>query len=632
MNQFARYFNWTKQFIITLRFSILALFFTLLTTVVLVITLINYISTSRTISDMANQLMRSAANASYEKFSLEIDNTMRDTKLTAQLISEGVLNKNNFLEMQRYFYDFVKKQTHIVHGAHWSDEKGNFILAQRTVGGNMMTVLLDRNRKIPLETKTYYDSKGKIIKREKISHPDYDPRKRFWYLYAKGRKKPLWTSVYPFLEGFLGITISDPIYDKNGKLEGVLGSDIAINWLSAYIQGQKISPNSREFIATETGQLVAYSKPGRISYENKLTDINAIKHPWVSRSFELYKKNKQSTFSFKMQGEQYFAYYQKMPSSVSSSENWLIGVVTPKKDFIGKAEKTIIINALISLSTLILGGFLMSRLVLLIVEPIKRLVQETQKIKTFDLEGNPNIFSRIKEIILLSEAFNSMKQGLKAFCSYIPMTLVRQLIKTGEGVHIGGSKKNLVIFFTDIEGFTPLAHQMDADMLMKQLCFYFDDLTHIISQEQGTIDKYIGDSIMAFWGAPFPVEKPCYHAATAALICIEHIARLNEEWAKKGKPSFHTRIGIHMGEAIIGNIGSSERINYTVLGDTVNLANRLEGVNKKYKTNIIVSEIVYQEIKGDFELRYLGEEELKGIAGKEKIYELVAKKSRDDTP
>jgi len=189
---------------------------------------------------------------------------------------------------------------------------------------------------------------------------------------------------------------------------------------------------------------------------------------------------------------------------------------------------------------------------------------------------------------------------------------------------LAAAKKTIAILFSDIKNFTSIAEEMDPDQLTHLICEYFDELSKIIISNKGTIDKFIGDSIMAFWGAPLSEEKPCFHAAKSALISLHYLEILNAKWQSEGKPKLLTRFGIHIGEAIVGNIGSAERLNYTAVGDAINIASRLENINKIYGTKIIVSEDVYQFIKDQFVLRMLDHVTLKGKAKVSYIYELIA--------
>jgi adenylate cyclase len=230
----------------------------------------------------------------------------------------------------------------------------------------------------------------------------------------------------------------------------------------------------------------------------------------------------------------------------------------------------------------------------------------------------------IREIQEIDDQLIAMKKSLRSFQKYVPSTLVRQLIETREVAHLGGSKKTLAVLFSDIEKFTTIAEKMSPDLLTHQISQYFDELTKVIINENGTIDKYIGDAIMAFWGAPQSIDNPCECAATAALLCIKRSNELNQQWQKEKKPVFMTRMGIHLGDAIVGNLGSSERLNYTAIGDTINIANRLVQMNKIYGTQIIVTQKVYEVLKNHFIMRKIDLATLKGRAESHDIYELMS--------
>jgi len=213
-----------------------------------------------------------------------------------------------------------------------------------------------------------------------------------------------------------------------------------------------------------------------------------------------------------------------------------------------------------------------------------------------------------------------------AFSHYVNKTIVEQIIKNPKMLELGGAKREVTAFFSDIEGFTSISEKMEPDKLVSFLNRYLDEMTNIIINYQGTLDKYEGDAIMAFWGAPLPLAT---HAKNACIAALENQKRLEiyrQECEKSGFPPIHIRIGINSGEVIAGNIGSKNRFDYTIMGDNVNLASRLEGINKQYGTKIIISESTYEQIKDDFVCREL---DLIRVMGKEKpvrIYELLGTK------
>jgi adenylate cyclase len=178
--------------------------------------------------------------------------------------------------------------------------------------------------------------------------------------------------------------------------------------------------------------------------------------------------------------------------------------------------------------------------------------------------------------------------------------------------------------FTDIAGFTTITENLPPARLAEALHLYLDALTAVIQRDTGgTIDKYIGDAIMTFWNAPEPLPDHALRACNAALRCREAEEALMASDAWRGLPQFRTRFGLHCGPAIVGHFGGSERLNYTAVGDTVNLAARLEGLNKTYGTTIIASEAIVRAVGGTFVFRQLDIVAAKGKQQATRIYELL---------
>jgi adenylate cyclase len=188
---------------------------------------------------------------------------------------------------------------------------------------------------------------------------------------------------------------------------------------------------------------------------------------------------------------------------------------------------------------------------------------------------------------------------------------------------IGGRIEILTVLFTDIAGFTSISESMHPEALTQHLAEYFQALIDILQEHSATVDKIVGDAIVAFWGAPVPVDDQAQQAIRAVCRCQNALEILNQQWHTQGKPAFPTRFGLAQGPVLVGNIGSSNRLSYTVLGDTVNLANRLEGLNKLYGTTIIVDESLYQDCRSHFEWRRLDRLVVFGKTQPTEIYEVL---------
>jgi len=225
---------------------------------------------------------------------------------------------------------------------------------------------------------------------------------------------------------------------------------------------------------------------------------------------------------------------------------------------------------------------------------------------------------------ILEQAERKFIEG--AFGHYVSKEVVEQILKDPHMLELGGAKRNVTAFFSDIAGFTSISEKMEPEKLVNFLNRYLDEMTMVILDHKGTLDKYEGDAIMAFWGAPIPIEDHSKNACLAALKNQKKLVIFREECEKEGLPPIHVRIGINSGEVIAGNMGSENRFDYTIMGDNVNLASRLEGINKQYNTEIIISEFTYEQIKDDFVCRELDQIRVKGKEQPVRIYELICKK------
>ncbi len=222
------------------------------------------------------------------------------------------------------------------------------------------------------------------------------------------------------------------------------------------------------------------------------------------------------------------------------------------------------------------------------------------------------------------------RQIKQAFSHYMSDLLIQDLLKNPDKLRLGGEKRVLTVFFSDLAGFTSLSEKLTPEEVVMLLNRYLTAMTDIILASGGLIDKYEGDAIMAFWGAPLPQEDHAVRACMAALDNQARLAELRQDFIRSGLPPVHARIGINTGEMIIGNMGSSQRFDFTVIGDSVNLASRLEGAGKEYGTHILISEETYLRVSDKVEAREIDLLRVKGKDKPVRIYELLCRKGEVD--
>jgi adenylate cyclase len=215
-----------------------------------------------------------------------------------------------------------------------------------------------------------------------------------------------------------------------------------------------------------------------------------------------------------------------------------------------------------------------------------------------------------------------------SFKQYLSPKIIDIITKDPSKLKLGGEERRVSIFFLDIAGFTTMSEALQPTQLVEVMNECLTEFSNVILKHDGLINKYIGDCIMAFWNAPADQPKHATQACLAALDCIEALPMLNKRFQEKGLPSIDCRVGINTGIVVVGNMGSNEKFDYTVMGDPVNLASRLEGANKQYHTRIMISESTFEQAKEDIEARDLDLIRVKGKTAPSKVFELLGRKGK----
>jgi adenylate cyclase len=496
-----------------------------------------------------------------------------------------------------------------------------------------------------------------------------DPRLESWYLRAVERGDVTWSDAYVEAEGERpGITCSIPLYAPGTKeLKHVVGINIRLDDLS-YFLGQLSSKGLRAFVVNERRELIAFPlnpSDTAFRFQNERTaGATGGGAPWKPSSrlktfsdlesdpsFRLlmdYEAAAQSAaavpggdpgdeatadgkfFIFKSAGESYLGL--KYPLPPDTPWRWTLHIMVPERPYMAgiekRLERAIAGSVLIVALSIIFGWFISNR----ITRPLAALSKDMAKIQRFELDDDPDLRSRIREVDDMGAVFGKMKAGLRSFSKYVPADLVRVLIRRGEEARIGGEKRELTVMFADIESFTTIAESLKPERLVARMAEYFTAMSETIDRNEGTVDKFIGDAVMAFWGAPEPCARHAELACKSALENSRQLIPIGEPVVNPAghgaEPisAFRTRIGISTGEVIVGNMGSGRRLNYTAIGDSVNLASRLEGLNKVYGTAIVMSESTQTLVKDRFETRLLDYVIVKGKTRVVAIYELLGEK------
>ncbi len=473
-----------------------------------------------------------------------------------------------------------------------------------------------------------------------------------WMTQVRESGQPLWTegrTIRSGAQAVPGITYAAPVNGQDQKLISITTVNFDITAISTFLNSNPVGKAGFAFVIEKLGdgswRVIAHPNPeiltrevrnerGRPQFEfarwQDLGDERVVRFMEAfSKESDTFLGHDLKTFRYRAGSGDYYGSFRRMAGK--DTPGWIIALVIPYDEIMGPVERnnleTLLIGLGVFFAILLAGAWISS----LVSKPLRRVALDTEAVGRFELDSKPLERSMIREVDQLMVAADDMKRGLRSFRKYVPADLVRQILASGGEAELGGQKAELTIFFTDIADFTTITERLEPEALVEQLGEYFEAMTGALKgQTPGTLDKFIGDSIMAFWGAPAENPDHAVAACRAALACQDALKSLHEKWACEGKPLFHQRIGINTGEVIVGNMGSASRLNYTVVGETVNAASRFEGLNKLYGTRIIIGESTRLRVGDHFVARALDLVSVKGSTKGVRVYELLADASGAD--
>jgi adenylate cyclase len=473
----------------------------------------------------------------------------------------------------------------------------------------------------------FEDQQGNEVGQLDLWKFGYDARKRPWYRETmKADRSQISMPYLSFSIGAPVITVSAPL---RGKVRGVLAADLKLDTFSDFVQAQRPGQHGIALIFDSTGSLIAHpdfaqfvadamTHPSHSQLPN-ITEINSGVVAAVLRRSDGRDHYEGSIRDD--QGRDYLFRVAKFDLGEQYNAN--IMLLAAQEDFaqdVRRLQFTGLILALIACAAFIpliwIFGSGMSR-------SLKSITAEAIKLQKLAEPDRSPVTSRIKEIQELGSAMELAQRAIWSFAHFVPKELVQRVIDNSISTELGGDREEITVVFTDVRDFTTIAESADPDTLMHQTSRYFSVLTDAFLAEGGTVDKFIGDAVMVFWNAPNPQPDHVARACRAALAGRRACEKLNCQFETEGLKPFFTRFGIHVGEAVVGNLGSTERMNYTALGNTVNLAARLEGLNKQFGTNILVSDGVYLRVQHCFQFRALESVMAKGMTKETRVFELV---------
>ena len=583
---------------------------------------------------VANQVSVSYFNNAIVRTQSEINsittpilNTLHQAKRSFET---GLLDVNDTENLNRYFLP-IMEQIPYLNSINTGDEEGNGYMFLKN-GDILQSRIVNPGKWGSKKAKWLKFSQNLQLLEENIQDIGYDPRDRPWYKNAINSKDitaPAWTQPYIFrTTKEPGITVSIQILLPNKK-SFVLAFDMQSKDLCAFSVTFRPSPNGKIFVMLDNGKVTGLpADPKFVTADGiekyLLRDIKELEIEEITYAVESWQNAGRpdgKRFKISADGSTWWCMFAQHKNR-EENRSWICTLI-PTSDVLGNVTLQFLLILAITVVACIIAVIMSLVLSRKYAEPIDGLVQQVQALRNLDVKPQDRPKTTILEILHLAEANERMRIALDAFSRYVPIDIVRQLLDRGEAAKIGGKSSDVTILFTDIDGFASISEKMVPMELTLHLEEYFNLMLEALRVENATVDKLIGDAIMAFWGAPIDNPKHAISAVRAAWNCTQKLNELNKKWRDSGIPEFTTRFGIASGEAVVGNVGASSRLNYTALGDNVNLASRMEVLNKYYGTSILVTSSVVSQTDDVFMFRHVDRGAVKGKLQVEEIFELL---------
>ncbi|HEX3346464.1 MAG TPA: adenylate/guanylate cyclase domain-containing protein, partial [Polyangiaceae bacterium] len=419
------------------------------------------------------------------------------------------------------------------------------------------------------------------------------------------------------------LTLQKAVDDADGKLFGVVRAALLARTIDAIprLGAEDVDPGgpAQVFLCDDEGRLITRMHPDDTHqlYGSDLRVPENLASPEVAEAL----KHPGTGGTVDVAGAKWLVTFRKIPHS----QGWLVGIVVPEayytRDLRELRDRFLLMVLALTVVTLGVGLTALRT----VRRSLARAVDATARMRRFELTPSPTD-APLEEVAEVIEGVERAKTSMRTLGKYVPMDVVRDLYAANREPELGGELVELSILFTDIEGFTSLSERLAPDALAKALGAYLEAMTAGVRSTDGTVDKFIGDAVMAFWNAPRRLPDHALRACRAALACRKATRALYASPAWEGLPPLFTRYGLHTARVMVGNFGATSRLSYTALGDGVNLASRLEPLCKQYGVAMLASEAVVQAVAGAADapaFRFVDKVAVKGKHEAVGVYELL---------
>lgn len=654
-----------KNFLLFSLFFVVALLF-------VVIILIFYSQNEKRSIEIAREFEVVASTAVLNEFSSYLKNAEDNIQRLYELIKNQAINVDSKEDIQNHILALVQADERL-NALYLADFNGNFYMVKRLKDKSVSSRYVHRTQDAIISTWKHenpkYEYKYPLYEKKSLEE-GYDPRTRPWYKNAYS-EVIFWTDPYIFFsDKIFGITGTRKI--EIDGFEGVISVDLGLDYLETFVKKTYFSNIGSILIMNKEDQVITYYdnfqpktsleidfsvapsllKLSDISISEGMNYILQLESQKNSdaddilksfddgffevltglvfpdskinslRNININSKTTAKVFDYKKDS---FVYTYFL-FDVFNGIDWNIYFLINSETLVGGFKNTLKLTIIILMLTFLIVAIIYSRVLRIISNRISHFSKIMNNISTMNLSAS---YSRskifyIKELDVMGNVYNRVIKSLVSFKKFIPEQVIRQTISQNVEINPAMySNQSISILFSDIVSFSSISEKHTPKELSNALQIYFTELSFIVESHKGIVDKFIGDSIMALFGVFGKNFNHAEQACFSALKMQRAHKNINTMIAKKSSIVFKTRIGINTGPAIVGMLGSSKKLNYTAIGDSVNTASRLEGLNKTYGTDIIISESTKELLSPEFKVKKIDSVQIRGKEEKVVLYKLT---------
>jgi adenylate cyclase len=593
----------------TIRLSLTTSLLTLVVLLSLAIFVANVVAGRRIAADLGSRYLEATERLVDERLVAFLAPAADEALATRARAKAGLFDPHDPRKATALLLPFLRAHPQVVSVATGDDAGYGYLISADE--GTFLQRVTDSSRPGVPARFVRFTADGTVVKEyeEQIA---YDVRTRPWFADAKRalaatgsveKTDVVWGDPYIlFTSQQPGIGVTLPYESAAGDVYMVT-FNVMLARLSDFTASLRPTPHGMVELLSAKGEVVGFpSLDGLPTAESRrdfgakigkrLPTVAELRSPILSSAYDRAKdgiaSREAQAFRVDVGGEAWRTSFR--PKTFGNSLTLWTHVMVPESDFLAEVARQRKHIVVASVAAVVLAGLLAWQLARVYARPLRQLAGASARITTLDLSPGEAVRTHLREAQELADAQERMRGALDSFARYVPTPVVRTLLERGEAARLGGRVRTITVMFSDIREFTRISERLGPDALTTHLGEYFEHVMRLVAEEGGAVDKVVGDSVMSLWGAPVEHPDHAARAVRSALRQQEWLAGFETRCRAEGRPPLRTAFGLATGSAFVGNIGAPNRLNFTAIGDIVNLASRLEGACKVYGTPILAAD------------------------------------------